>query len=174
MSSPSPQPAVCPIRPLLNACGLLAPWALLLVRLWLGATFIVSGVSKFQYFNEFQRAVYDYGLVPVPVATFISYCVPGIEVLLGVYVILGLFLRPAALGLALMLMGFIAILSYALVTGMDIDCGCFVGGKSEPVTWKKVAEDVGLLLLALWIFRSQAHRWVLDSLVSSTKSYPDN
>jgi uncharacterized membrane protein YphA (DoxX/SURF4 family) len=138
---------------------------LLLARLGLGATFVVSGVSKFQYFSAFQRAVYDYGLVPVPVATFISHCLPGLEVLLGAYVIIGLFLRPAALGLGLMLAGFIGILSYALVTGMDIDCGCYVGGKSEPVTWKKVAEDVGLLLLALWVWRSQAHRWVLDSLV---------
>jgi len=143
------------------------PWALLLARLWLGATFVISGVSKTHYFNEFQRAVYDYGLVPIPVATFISYCVPGIEILLGAYVVLGLFLRPATLGLGLMLVGFIGILTYALATGLDIDCGCYVGGKSEPVSWKKVAEDVALLAMAIWVFRSRAHQWLLDSLVFS-------
>ncbi|MFN8615152.1 MAG: MauE/DoxX family redox-associated membrane protein [Vampirovibrionales bacterium] len=151
---------------------ILPHWMLLAARLWLGGTFVISGWSKFPHFNEFQRALYDYHLFPVPVATVISHIIPGLELLLGIYLMVGLFLRPASAITSLLLLGFIGVLSYALFNGLSVDCGCYVGGKSQPVTWWKVAEDLGLLLLAGAIFSNNSQRYTLDAVFKKSPPRP--
>lgn len=122
---------------------------LLLVWLWLS-----SGWSKILAFSAFQRGVYDYQILPVPAATVVSYGVPGLELLLGGYLLLGLYRKQAAWGSAALLAIFCAAIGWAMANGLEIDCGCMIAGNNQPVGWPKLTENAALigvsLLVAVW------------------------
>ncbi len=123
-------------------------------RLLLATIWLSSGWAKFDDFDTFQRSVYDYQLLPVPVATIFSFMVPPIELLLGGYLLAGAWVRWAALGSAGLLVVFMLAIGWAMAHGLDINCGCLIGGNNQPVGWPKLAENTGLVLVSLWLWAS--------------------
>ena len=100
----------------------------LLIRWGLGLAFIYAGASKALDVSGFASVISDYGLLPelllMPAALFLI----AIEVVAGV----GLILKYTwALHItAALLLLFVAILTYGLWLGLDVDCGCF--GPEDP------------------------------------------
>lgn len=99
-------------------------WHLVIASRWLVAVvFLFAGIPKLLDINSFAKIIEAYGLVPeqllIPVAILLAVA----EVVCAV----GLLLRKkAALYLisGLMII-FIMVLSYGVLVGLDIDCGCF-------------------------------------------------
>jgi uncharacterized membrane protein YphA (DoxX/SURF4 family) len=86
--------------------------------LFLGLTLMVSGSGKLPGQAEFIDALLQSFWTP-SVAYFIGYCLPWVEVALGVFLLIGLFPRIAA-GLCLPLIaGFMANNSWALSQGIE-------------------------------------------------------
>jgi uncharacterized membrane protein YphA (DoxX/SURF4 family) len=86
--------------------------------LFLGLTLMVSGSGKLPGQAEFIDALLRSFWSP-PVAYFIGYCVPWVEVALGVFLLIGVFPRIVA-GLCLPLtVGFMANNSWALSQGIE-------------------------------------------------------
>ncbi len=86
--------------------------------IFLGLTLLVSGIGKIPGQAEFIDALLQSFWTP-PVAYFIGYCLPWVEVILGVALVIGVFPRIAA-GLCLPLTaGFIANNSWALSQGIE-------------------------------------------------------
>lgn len=148
----------------------LRPWLQLIFRLFLGGLFVFSGWSKTLDVYAFQTAIAGYGIVPVAFLPIMAKALPWIEVLAGGYLMLGLFTRWAASGIAAMLVVFLAAISWALITGQDIDCGCFFGAASEPVSIKKWLEDFVLLGLAVYLAWEPLKKWALDNYLSKSKA----
>ena len=77
------------------------------------------------------------------------------EIALGVLLLLGIFLRPAAvISIGLLTVFIIAIMS-AWVRGLSIDCGCFGGGGANPnagpATYlTEIGRDLGFIVLSVW------------------------
>lgn len=145
-------------------------WLLLFIRLGIGLLFAWSGWAKFEHFDAFLTAVYDYAIIPVPMVRFFAFMLPGVELLGGAYLILGLFTRWAAAFCGFLLMMFLIALAIVLLRGDAIDCGCFMGGASEPVTWKKWFEDIGLLLLCGVLMRWPTTALSVDQLIALKSS----
>ena len=74
------------------------------------------------------------------------------EVLSGVFLIFGVRLRASSALVAAMLVVFLIAIGTAMARGLSIECGCYSQGGGEKVGWKKVFEDVALLVLAIQIF----------------------
>jgi len=86
--------------------------------LFLGLILVVSGIGKIPGQTEFIDALLQSFWTP-QVAYFIGYCLPWVEVALGVLLLLGVFPRIAA-GLSLPLTaGFMANNSWALSQGIE-------------------------------------------------------
>lgn len=86
--------------------------------IFLGLTLLVSGSGKLPGQVEFIDALLQSFWTP-PVAYFIGYCLPWVEVILGLLLLTGSFARIAA-GLCLPLTaGFMANNSWALNQGME-------------------------------------------------------
>jgi len=86
--------------------------------LFLGLTLLVSGSGKLPGQAEFIDALLQSFWTP-PVAYFIGYCLPWVEVALGVLLLIGVFPRIAA-GLSLPITaGFMANNSWALSQGIE-------------------------------------------------------
>jgi uncharacterized membrane protein YphA (DoxX/SURF4 family) len=86
--------------------------------IFLGLALLVSGIGKIPGQAEFIDALLQSFWTP-PVAYFIGYCLPWVEVILGVALVIGVFPRIAA-GLCLPLTaGFMANNSWALSQGIE-------------------------------------------------------
>jgi len=123
-----------------------------LSRLCLGLVFIVASIEKIAIPEMFAANVEAYQIMPAPIINIIALIIPWIELLCGIFLISGFFLRSSSLMVSALLVAFIFLLSWAILRGLHIDCGCFgVGGGSE-VSWIRVIEDVFLLFLSVHIF----------------------
>ena len=138
------------------------------VRLGLGCVFIYAALSKVPAFDTFAEEIANYRLLPALLVAPMAVAMPGIELAAGVLLVLGLWVRPAALLLGLLLAVFIVALSQALLRGINLSCGCF--GGSEVATWGTVARDVLFLAGAAFVaFRSGPSPSALNSPVPTGK-----
>ena len=101
----------------------------LVARLVLAGILLVAGGAKF-FEGGFaaQRAINAYKVFPPAWAPFLGYALPGLEIVLGLLLLVGLFVRVSSLITAVLMTGFIAGIISVWVRGYSIDCGCFGGG----------------------------------------------
>ena len=97
----------------------------LLLRVLLGATFIVSAQAKLPHHTDFVVLVKDYDVLPDALAGAYANTLPWIELLIGVYLLLGILTRFSAVISFLMGISFLIASIFALSRG-DEYCGkCF-------------------------------------------------
>ena len=94
-------------------------------RLILGGVFIYASVDKILHPAAFAEAVYNYKILPDALINLTAIILPWLELILGVFLILGLWLPGAALLSNLLLLTFFGALVFNLARGLDIHCGCF-------------------------------------------------
>jgi len=131
----------------------------LVLRVFLGGFYIVAGAVKIPDPGKFAEAVSNYRLLPHPLINSVAITLPWIEVVAGVFLVLGLWRRSSAWLINVMTVVFIVAIASAVARGLSIECGCFgtVGGRQ--VGLKAIAEDVGLLICGLWVlWQSRALR----------------
>ena len=131
--------------------ALLHPYVTLASRLVLGGVFILAGVAKLPYPRTLIWEIHQYHILPPSLATVYGYVLPPLEIALGVFLILGLFLRTSASITGLVVLSFTIAKIYALARGFDVQiCGCF--GPAIPLlAVHSLAIDFVLLALAVQI-----------------------
>ena len=136
------------------------PWITFLFRLILGGVLLVAGALKVTDPYSSATSVRAYQILPIDLANFLGFVLPFAEVAIGIFLIVGIWVRLGAIaGGALMVMFIIAI-GQAWARGISLDCGCFGKGglleTDELPVWNytlEIARDIGLALLAVYIFR---------------------
>jgi uncharacterized membrane protein YphA (DoxX/SURF4 family) len=107
--------------------------------------------------------VQAYKLLPGALEAPFTYALPFVEVAIGLYLIVGLLVRPVAIFTCLLMVVFIAALGQAWARGLSLDCGCFGALARERVGLGTVLRDAALgipsLILAIW----PARHWSLDA-----------
>jgi uncharacterized membrane protein YphA (DoxX/SURF4 family) len=129
--------------------------AITILRGIVGLVFILAAISKIIDPGGFATSIINYRLIPSDPAMLVATVLPWIEVLVGLGLICGLFVRGSSfLALVLLIVMTAAVFS-ALMRGLDISCGCFSQTPAaEPIGWKKIGENVVLVALSFLIFRS--------------------
>jgi uncharacterized membrane protein YphA (DoxX/SURF4 family) len=132
-----------------------APWLSTAARLVLGTVLSVAGVGKVIDPQASVAAVRAYELLPGGLVAAVGWGLPFLELVLGVLLLAGIAVRPAALATAVLLAVFIAAVTSAAARGLSIDCGCFGGGGPVPTGQTaygaEIARDVALLATAVWL-----------------------
>lgn len=130
-------------------------WVSTAARLALGSVLLVAGALKVADPQASVAAVRAYELLPAGAATVVGWGLPFVEVLLGLVLLAGIAVRPAAAAAAGLLAVFVAAVASAAARGLSIDCGCFGSGGPVPAGQTaygaEIARDVGLLALAAWL-----------------------
>ena len=149
-------PATCaPRRRGVVGRVLSSPLVRLGLRLLLGGVFVWASVDKIQHPSEFARGIYNYRLLPVPLVNLMAITMPWIEAMAGLLVIAGLWVRSAALVLAVLLGVFILAIAEGLARGLDITCGCFsVSAQGSRLSWDLLLRDLALLAVGIYLIRS--------------------
>ena len=132
----------------------------------LGGVFLVAGVLKAIDPQSSVAAVRAYQLLPASLATVVGWGLPFAEIALGLLLLAGIATRAVAIGVAMLLVIFIAGVVSAAARGLSIDCGCFGGGGAvdpgKTAYGVELVRDTGLLLLALWLIWQPRSRFTLD------------
>ena len=103
-------------------------YLVLAIRLVLGVVFIYAAIHKISHPGDFAQDIYNYRMLPESFINFMALTLPWLEVICGVLIIAGVFTRGSALLIGFMLLVFIIAISFALLRGLDISCGCFSSG----------------------------------------------
>ena len=139
----------------------LIPWLIPGARILLGAVFIFAALPKLADPPAFAKAIWNYQLVPEALLSPLALTLPWLELLCGLALVLGVWTRPAAAWVAILLTGFMLSLGLNLARNHPVDCGCF-GSPSQPRSEAErlsdmkvdIARDAGLLALALLLLLS--------------------
>jgi uncharacterized membrane protein YphA (DoxX/SURF4 family) len=131
---------------------LLWPALHVVLRLAVGAIFLWAGLAKAFDVQGSMNSVDAYRVLPDGLVRTVAVALPWIEILLGVFLILGLFTRVAAVGSGLLILLFLAALGQAKARGLAIDCGCFgAGGAGDGAGWFDMLRDVFLFATAAFL-----------------------
>jgi hypothetical protein len=141
-------------------------------RLVVGGLFIAAALFKIPEAETFAREIANYKLpLPVPFINAVAVTLPWIELLAGLFLILGFwnyghgarpvdagpfsrigwffyhhFQRGSLLILSGLLVFFIVLLAVTMARGIDANCGCFGPLTAQKVGWPKILENLFFLL----------------------------
>lgn len=131
-------------------------------RYGLAIIWLVSGYQKIVNPLAFRQSIEAYEMFPPGLVSVIATLLPPVEILLGIFLLVGLFLRASAALTAMLMIGFIVGLSSAAIRGLSIDCGCFSPGDGEPSSLGLViARDILFLAMALWVIKNPFRKFAL-------------
>lgn len=127
---------------------------LVLAARWLiGGLFIYASIHKLLDPAQFAVSVRNYMIIAPAWSNLVALTLPWIEVVAGLFLIVGIQTRPSALITTGMLAFFLGAMIYAYSIGLDIDCGCFSSGASSGgrIGLYHLGRDTLLLLTSLSI-----------------------
>jgi uncharacterized membrane protein YphA (DoxX/SURF4 family) len=155
-----------------SGAWLFNPYLLLVFRLVLAAVFVYAAAQKIGKPLAFADEIKMYGILDIgPLLYITAVVLPWVELLCGISLVTGIFMRGTALILLVLNGVFLVAVSIrtgAIMKADDIpfmkvyyDCGC---GFGATYAWKKLAEDVVFLFFSLMLLLAPAYRFVLIPL----------
>ena len=124
--------------------------ARVLARVGLAGMFLYAGVIKLFEPAVLAQDISHYRVLPDAIAPWLALVLPVLEVVSALALLTPGYARGGAVLSALMLVLFAAAMTQAKLRGIDLACGCF-GDDSQQVSFAKVALNLGLAILSLWI-----------------------
>ncbi len=123
----------------------------LALRIYLGSFFVYASLSKIPYPAQFAEAIANYRLVPYMVLNLGAVILPWIELVTGLFLIIGFKSQTSIIVIGLLLIMFDVMILINMYQGAPITCGCYdtVG---EPIGWKKVLENALMLVFSVQIY----------------------
>lgn len=148
------------------------PWLDLLFRLFLGGVFVAAALPKIQDVEGFAISIATYQILPLSLVNLMAVVLPWTELIAGVLLVVGFRCKAQALLINGMLVMFIAAIGLAMHKGIQAQCGCF-GAEAEAamneLTWQKIAEDAGWLLMGLYVQLGNPNRFSLDRILGDLR-----
>ncbi len=131
----------------------------IVLKIMLGAMFIISAVSKFVTVDAFEMYVYSFGLMGLGLCCHVTRLVIGAELVLGVALISNRYHRFTTLTALLFVLSFIVFLAYAHFIGRTDSCHCF--GDLLPFDpIQSMLKNAVLVLLLLAVYKWGGDRWL--------------
>lgn len=122
----------------------------------LGGTFVYASIGKILDSPSFAVVISNYKILPEFLVKPVAVVLPWIELIFGITLILGVWVKTSALILSFLLLVFIAAIFSTIIRGLNIDCGCFSkfvqeGEPPNANLWMSILRDVLFLLLGITI-----------------------
>jgi uncharacterized membrane protein YphA (DoxX/SURF4 family) len=134
------------------------------IRMILAIIFLWAGVIKILDPDSFSIILEAFNLLPDAWIMPVAVGLPALEILAAIGLLFDV--RGSLTTVAGLLFLFLAILSYGIWLGLDIDCGCFGPGDPEgeaykglrPALYRDIVMLVGVAYLYIWRVRRTSTR----------------
>lgn len=136
--------------------------AVALARWLLGAVLIWAGAAKVGHPEALAAAIAGFRLLPAALIGPLAVILPYFELLLGLYLVVGLFTRIAAWVATVQFVLYAGAIGSAVLRGIPANCGCFGPGDAATADWPHVAFDLVLAAIALFIALRAPGAFALD------------
>ena len=128
------------------------PVLIFVIRIFLGALFIVASIDKIMSPEAFAVSIQNYKIINGNIALLVATILPPLELLTGACLILGIYPKTSSLLITSMLAIFTLLVITALIRGLDISCGCFTQDpNASKIGLQKIADNIGLIILGIWV-----------------------
>jgi hypothetical protein len=140
-------------------------WLDLLGRGVLVLLFFCAAVPKLFNIEQFAGTIDAYAILPDIFLLPSAMMLPIVELVLAIGL---LFNRlTSKIGMAVLLLFFISVLSYAILQGLDIDCGCFGPDDPEYSAFRglraALVRDILMLVPLIYSFWYHRYRYCLST-----------
>lgn len=125
--------------------------AVLVARLAVGGLLLAAGCLKVGHAPELAAAMAGFRLLPADVIAPIAIALPFFEMLLGGYLVAGLFTRAAGWASAVQFAVYGAAVASAVLRHIPANCGCFGPADAAVADWPHVSFDLVLALVSAFI-----------------------
>jgi len=125
--------------------------AVLTVRVLLGGLLIVTGALKVGHAPDLAAAIAGFRLLPAAAIGPLALALPFFEILVGGYLVVGLFTRTTAVVTAVQFAIYAGAIASAVLRHIPANCGCFGPNDAAVADWPHVAFDLALVLVAAFI-----------------------
>ena len=132
-----------------------------------GALLVWAGAAKIGHAEALAGAIAGFRLLPPGLVAPLAVILPFFEVLLGLYLLAGLFTRIAAAIATAQFLIYAAAIASAVLRGIPANCGCFGPGDAAVADWPHVALDLALAAIALFIAAGAPGAFALDRRLRS-------
>jgi len=126
------------------------------VRIFLGGIFVIASLDKILNPGAFAEIIHNYQILPDILINLTAIILPWVELLLGLFLIIGLWQPGAALLSTILLVIFWGSLIFNLIRGVDVYCGCFSTSSEVPsdatMMWYVVRDGIFLLLAFIFCY----------------------
>lgn len=136
----------------------------LLLRIGLGALFILAGWDKIRHPAAFAEVVRNYMLLPSGMVAPVAILLPWIETVCGALLIIGRLTLGGVVILNGLMALFTAALAINLIRGVDLSCGCFpvsAGGGRGAYIWH-LLRDLAILAAGVWVLLYEIRKETMD------------
>jgi uncharacterized membrane protein YphA (DoxX/SURF4 family) len=136
------------------------PWLTFVFRLILGGVLLVAGALKVTDPYSSATSVRAYQILPVDLANLLGFILPFAEVAIGIFLIVGIWVRLNAIAGGVLMIMFVIAIGQAWARGISLDCGCFGKGglldTDDLPVWNytlEIARDIVLAAFAVYLYR---------------------
>jgi len=108
-------------------------WLLILfgLRVGMAGVFIGAAVPKIIEPDLFASNIFNYQMLPAWGVNALAIGLPWLELVIGVFLLIGLWTRASALIISLLMVVFVIAFTSAKARGLNISCGCFEVGQEH-------------------------------------------
>ena len=128
-----------------------------------GLVFFYASIDKISSPAYFAGTIQNYQIIPEFLINIVAITLPWVELICGVLLLTGVWHRPAALIISLLMIVFIFAITSAIFRELDIECGCFGAGTSA--NWTRIMEDIILLAFSIQILLFPKSIFALGNIV---------
>lgn len=123
---------------------------ILVLRTVLGAIFVYAGYVKLRDpWQLFAAGIASYEILPMWAVRITAQTLPWFEVLIGLLLMVGRWLRTSTVATSFLLLVFFSSMVRAFAQGKEINCGCF--GPNELISVWTLLRDGSMLAGALFL-----------------------
>jgi uncharacterized membrane protein YphA (DoxX/SURF4 family) len=125
--------------------------AVLIVRVLLGALLLIAGALKVGHPSDLAASIAGFRLLPAAIVGPLALALPYVELLLGVYLVAGLFTRAVATIAAAQFFLYSGAIASAVLRHIPANCGCFGPHDTAAADWPHVGLDLVLAAASIFV-----------------------
>ena len=142
--------------------------AVFIIRVLLGGLLLAAGALKVGHGTELAATIASFRLLPAALAGPLALALPYFEILLGAYLVAGLFTRVVAIVCCVQFLCYAGAIGSAVVRHIAANCGCFGPNDGAVADWPHVGFDLALAAASAFVAYGAPGALAVDRRLRST------